>query len=255
MPARSPTRRTVAMIRPDTRRQYRVKRASVIRKDRFTVGSTRNTASGPATAALGKRRLGADEAPPGKRAAASGASSVASAGDRRPIDSDLPAVDRHDSAGHPPPTSASDHAVSASVGCGGGSACPLVAWPGALGAEWLGASVLWPPPHAPFYTEVDTLGTIGTMAAPKQRWGARPRRSRTRTRAHLKKILGDKAEKRPFFNFHGVTESDESFTRTAVAMEDLTAALLAGLTPVVHNRRLTAALFSLLTTEARCRTS
>ena len=53
MPARSPTRRTVAMIRPDTRRQYRVKRASVIRKDRFPVGSTRNTASGPASAALG----------------------------------------------------------------------------------------------------------------------------------------------------------------------------------------------------------
>jgi hypothetical protein len=46
-------------------------------------------------------------------------------------------------------TSASDHAVSASVGRGGGGACPLVAWPGALGAEWLGASVLWLPPHAP----------------------------------------------------------------------------------------------------------
>ena len=105
--------------------------------------------------------------------------------------------------------------------------------------------------QATFYTEADTIGTIGTMAAPKQRWahvlGAHER-------AHVrifKKILGDKAEKRPFFNFHGVTESDESFTRTAVAMEDLTVALLAGLTPVVHNRRLTAALFSLLTTEAR----
>ena len=69
------------------------------------------------------------------------------------------------------------------------------------------------------------------MAAPKQRWahvlGAHER-------AHVrifKKILGDKAEKRPFFNFHGVTESDDAFTRTAVAMEDLTVALLAGADP------------------------
>ena len=128
MPARSPTRRTVAMIRADTRRQYRVKRASVIRKDTC----------------------------------------------RPLIVTALPATR---------PTSASDHAVSASVGRGG--ACPLVAWPGALGAEWLGASVLWPPPHAPFYPEVDTIGTIGTMAAPKQRWGARPRRSRTRTQKNV----------------------------------------------------------------------
>jgi hypothetical protein len=67
----------------------------------------------------------------------------------------------------------------------------------------------------------------------------------------LKKILGDKAGKRPFFDFHGVTETDEGFTRTAVAMEDLTVALLAGVTPRVHDRRLTAALFGLLTTEAR----
>jgi hypothetical protein len=105
--------------------------------------------------------------------------------------------------------------------------------------------------QATFYTEADTIGTSRTMAAPKQRWahvlGAHER-------AHVrifKKILGDDAEKRPFFNFHGVTESDDAFTRTAVAMEDLTVALLAGVTPIVHDRRLTAALFGLLTTEAR----
>jgi hypothetical protein len=105
--------------------------------------------------------------------------------------------------------------------------------------------------QATFYTEADSVGTIGKMPAPKQRWaqvlGAHER-------AHVrifKKVLGDKAGKRPFFNFHGVTESDDSFTRTAVAMEDLTVALLAGVTPRVHDRRLTAALFGLLTTEAR----
>jgi hypothetical protein len=105
--------------------------------------------------------------------------------------------------------------------------------------------------QATFYTEADRVGTIGKMPAPKQRWaevlGAHER-------AHvriIKKILGDKAGRRPFFDFHGVTESDDGFTRTAVAMEDLTVALLAGVTPRVHDRRLTAALFGLLTTEAR----
>jgi hypothetical protein len=105
--------------------------------------------------------------------------------------------------------------------------------------------------QATFYTEADAMGTVGKMPAPKQRWaevlGAHER-------AHVrifKKILGDKAGKRPFFDFHGVTESDDGFTRTAVAMEDLTVALLAGVTPRVHDRRLTAALFGLLTTEAR----
>ena len=105
--------------------------------------------------------------------------------------------------------------------------------------------------QAAFYTQADELGTIHKMPAAKQRWaevlGAHER-------AHvriLKKILGDKAGKRPFFDFHGVTETEDGFTRTAVAMEDLTVALLAGVTPRVHDRRLTAALFGLLTTEAR----
>jgi ferritin-like protein len=105
--------------------------------------------------------------------------------------------------------------------------------------------------QATFYTEAETTGTIAKMPAPKQRWaevlGAHER-------AHvriIKKILGEKAGRRPFFDFHGVTETDEAFTRTAVAMEDLTVALLAGVTPRVHDRRLTAALFGLLTTEAR----
>jgi hypothetical protein len=105
--------------------------------------------------------------------------------------------------------------------------------------------------QATFYTEADSVGTVGRMAPPKQRWaevlGAHER-------AHvriIKKILGDRAGKRPFFDYHGVTESEDGFTRTAVAMEDLTVALLAGVTPQVHDRKLTAALFGLLTTEAR----
>ena len=105
--------------------------------------------------------------------------------------------------------------------------------------------------QATFYTQADELGTINRMIPRKQQWahvlGAHER-------AHvkiLKSVLGSKAAKKPFFNFHGATDTDSSFTRTAVAMEDLTVALLAGVTPQIQNRNLTAALFGLLTVEAR----
>jgi hypothetical protein len=105
--------------------------------------------------------------------------------------------------------------------------------------------------QATFYTEADRLGTVGRMPAAKQQWA---RTLGAHERAHvriIKQILGDKAGPRPFFDFHGSTESDGSFTRTAVAMEDLTVALLTGVTPHMQDRRLSAALFGLLTTEAR----
>jgi hypothetical protein len=105
--------------------------------------------------------------------------------------------------------------------------------------------------QATFYTEADSIGTVHRMPADKQQWaevlGAHER-------AHVrifKKVLGRRAEGRPFFDFGDATGSDAKFTQTAVAMEDLTVALLAGVTPRVQNRNLTAALFGLLTTEAR----
>jgi hypothetical protein len=67
----------------------------------------------------------------------------------------------------------------------------------------------------------------------------------------IKSVLGDKAGPKPSFDFGKANESDEAFTRTAVAMEDLTVALLTGVTPQVHDRKLIAALFGLLTVEAR----
>jgi hypothetical protein len=105
--------------------------------------------------------------------------------------------------------------------------------------------------QASFYTEAESMGTVAKMAARKQLWA---RTLGAHERAHvriIKKILGERAGRRPFFDFHGVTETDDSFTRTAVAMEDLTVALLTGITPRMHDRALVAALFGLLTTEAR----
>jgi hypothetical protein len=105
--------------------------------------------------------------------------------------------------------------------------------------------------QATFYTQADELGTIGRMADAKQAWA---RTLGAHERAHvkiIKKVLGPKVEPAPFFDFGDATETDDAFTRTAVAMEDLTVALLAGVTPAVKNRELTAALFGLLTVEAR----
>jgi len=105
--------------------------------------------------------------------------------------------------------------------------------------------------QATFYTQADEMGTIGRMRDAKQRWA---RTLGAHERAHvkiIKQVLGRNVEPSPFFDFGDAIETGERFTRTAVAMEDLTVALLAGVTPAVHDRGLTAALFGLLTVEAR----
>lgn len=105
--------------------------------------------------------------------------------------------------------------------------------------------------QASFYTEAERLGTIRRMPGSKARWA---RVLGAHERAHvaiLRRVLGRKAGRRPFFDFGEANESDEGFTRTAVAMEDLTVALLSGAIPRVQDRNLTAAFLGLLTTEAR----
>jgi hypothetical protein len=105
--------------------------------------------------------------------------------------------------------------------------------------------------QATFYTQAEELGTIDRMPARKQAWA---RVLGAHERAHvkiLKSVLGAKAARKPFFDFRGATETDDGFTRTAVAMEDLTVALLGGVAPRIRDRGLTAALFGLLTVEAR----
>lgn len=105
--------------------------------------------------------------------------------------------------------------------------------------------------QATFYTQAEELGTIASMGDAKRRWA---RTLGAHERAHvkiIKDVLGKKAEGPPTFDFGDANETDAAFTRTAVAMEDLTVALLGGVTPRIRNRGLTAALFGLLTVEAR----
>jgi hypothetical protein len=105
--------------------------------------------------------------------------------------------------------------------------------------------------QATFYTQADELGTIATMARLKRTWA---QTLGAHERAHVrifKQVLGSKAGPRPTFDFGSANATDAAFTRTAVAMEDLTVALLTGIVPQVRNVRLTAALLGLLTVEAR----
>jgi hypothetical protein len=105
--------------------------------------------------------------------------------------------------------------------------------------------------QATFYTQADEMGTVATMSPAKREWA---RTLGAHERAHvkiIKQVLGRKAEGRPTFDFGQANETDAAFTKTAVAMEDLTVALLAGVTPAVHDRGLASALLGLLTVEAR----
>jgi hypothetical protein len=105
--------------------------------------------------------------------------------------------------------------------------------------------------QATFYTQAEELGTIANMSQAKRRWA---QTLGAHERAHvriIKQVLGPKAGPRPAFDFGDANETDAAFTKTAVAMEDLTVALLTGVTPHIQDRRLTAALMGLLTVEAR----
>ena len=112
----------------------------------------------------------------------------------------------------------------------------------ALGFEYL---------QATFYTETERVGTVRKMDERRALWA---RTLGAHERAHaaaIKKVLGKAARKKPSFNFLGATDDPDEFTRTAVAMEDLTVALLTGQAPNVTTPALRSAVFSFLTVEAR----
>jgi Ferritin-like domain len=92
---------------------------------------------------------------------------------------------------------------------------------------------------------------IGDFTPETKRW-ARVIGAHERAHVHiLRDVLGTKAIPSPFFDYHGVTERETAFTKTAVAMEDLTTALLTGVMPLLHSPALVSALFTLATVEAR----
>lgn len=98
------------------------------------------------------------------------------------------------------------------------------------------------------YTEAERLGALkpGTLA-----WA---RVVGAHERAHLRaieRLLGPYKVKNPGFNYGGVTSDESAFLKTAVAFEDLTAALLKWQAPRLDSREIVAAAVSLHSVETR----
>jgi Ferritin-like domain len=102
--------------------------------------------------------------------------------------------------------------------------------------------------QAAMYSEAERLGQIRPRTLEWSRVVGANERGHVQA---IRALLGRDATKSPSFNFRGVTEDDRVFTETAVAFEDLTAALLKTQATQVDSRRVLAALASLHSVEAR----
>jgi len=102
--------------------------------------------------------------------------------------------------------------------------------------------------QAAFYTEAERLGALrGAFAEQARVVGAHER-------AHvvaLRKVLGSSAIKSPAFDFHGVTENQDAFRRTAVAFEDLSVAAYKYQAPRIHSSSYLMAAVAITSVEAR----
>jgi hypothetical protein len=102
--------------------------------------------------------------------------------------------------------------------------------------------------QAGLYTEAERLGAL----APKTLAWARVVGAHERAHAQaIKNLLGSKAVKSPSFDFRGVTENEQSFIKTAVAFEELTAALLKWQAVRLDSREILAAAATLHSVETR----
>jgi len=109
----------------------------------------------------------------------------------------------------------------------------------ALALEYLQAS---------FYTEAERIGAL--HGALKQQADVVGGHERAHVKA-FRQLLGSKAIKEPTFNFHGVTESADTFRTTAVAFEDLAAAAYKGQAPLIKSRSYLAGALAIHSVEAR----
>jgi hypothetical protein len=102
--------------------------------------------------------------------------------------------------------------------------------------------------QAAMYGEAERLGEIRPRTLDWSRVVGANERGHVRA---IRGLLGQDAVKSASFNFRGVTEDDRLFTETAVAFEDLTAALLKTQAIQFDSRHLLAAVASLHSVEAR----
>ena len=102
--------------------------------------------------------------------------------------------------------------------------------------------------QAGLYTEAERLGAL----TPKTLAWARVVGAHERAHVQaLKNLLGSKVVPSPAFNYRGVTSNEPDFIKTAVAFEDLTAALLKWQAVRLDSRSIVAAAVTLHSVETR----
>jgi hypothetical protein len=98
------------------------------------------------------------------------------------------------------------------------------------------------------YTEAERLGALPEKTLAWARVVGAHERAHVQA---IKNLLGSKAVKSPSFNYRGVTENEKAFIKTAVAFEELTAALLKWQAVRLDSREILAAAATLHTVETR----
>jgi hypothetical protein len=102
--------------------------------------------------------------------------------------------------------------------------------------------------QAGLYTEVERLGALKPETLSWARVVGAHERAHLRA---IERLLGSKAVKNPGFDYGRVTSDEQAFVKTAVAFEDLTAALLKWQAPRLDSRTIVAAAVSLHSVETR----
>ncbi|HEX5250955.1 MAG TPA: ferritin-like domain-containing protein [Gaiellales bacterium] len=99
-----------------------------------------------------------------------------------------------------------------------------------------------------FYTEVERIGSLTGETARLARIVGGHERAHVRM---LLDVLGHRAVAKPSFDFHGATDSQNAFVRTAVAFEDLGVAAYKGQAPRIASPAYLGAALAIHATEAR----
>jgi hypothetical protein len=98
------------------------------------------------------------------------------------------------------------------------------------------------------YTEAEHLGELTPQTLAWARVVGAHERAHVQA---LKNLLGPNVVPSPTFNYRGVTSDEQAFIKTAVAFEDLTAALLKWQAPRLDSRPIVAAAVTLHSVETR----
>jgi hypothetical protein len=102
--------------------------------------------------------------------------------------------------------------------------------------------------QAAFYTEVERIKAVTGEAADLAHVVGIHERAHVQA---LRRVLGSRAVPRPQFDFHGATESQDAFVRTAVAFEDLGVSAYKGQAPRISSPTYLSFALSIHAVEAR----